>query len=83
MTKAQQFFNLAAPKLEYLHDRWQDEQKYEDFSDYKKTIEPLAQQTGVTFIKLTKKPFACHFKSEGKSYQIVVTAKRCALEEVL
>ena len=41
-----------------LHDRWQDEKKYEDFKDYLEALKKNAPDR-IEVLKLTKSPFVC------------------------
>lgn len=43
--------------LEYLSDRWRDEQEYEDIADYKTVIQQKAKFLNLTVLSMTKSPF--------------------------
>ena len=41
MDELQRRFKPLLQKLEYLHDRWQDEREYEDWNDYVEAMRNL------------------------------------------
>ena len=76
-------FRAVQSKLEYLYDRWQDEKEYEDFSEYKETLEKAFTEQGATVTKVTKSPFAAHFTaSDGLRYIAKVTSRNISITKV-
>jgi len=54
----------------YLYHRWQDEREYEDFEEYiqaanKKLKELASKKSGVSLVKMTKRPFKVIFWIHG------------------
>ena len=60
----QKQFAPILDRLEYLHDRWQDEKEYEDWNDYVDAMQKLTP-TSTTFMKATKRPFGFEVKTDG------------------
>lgn len=63
-----------------LYARWQDEKEYEDIADYGKAVERVLPE-GVTFIKISKRPFGVHLKTGGHLFSLEVTSSqyRCKI----
>ena len=74
-TKASDFFEAAQIMAINLYGRWQDEHDYEKIEDYALPLTPIANDHGVKIIKMTKRPFGCHFSVDGKTFQLKVTAR--------
>jgi len=49
-------FKPQLDRLQYLHDRWQDERAYEPWADYVEAMRKLAPAE-TEFVKATKRPF--------------------------
>lgn len=74
-TEAAAFFGAAEKTFTYLWSRWQDEHEYEDIAEYAKPLAPIAAKAGVEIVKMTKRPFGCHFRVGAKVFTIKVTAR--------
>lgn len=61
---ADEVMDATAEKLAYLHERWRDEEGYEEFSSYSAVIEKLlAAIEGVTFIAMQKRPWGFKWRA--------------------
>jgi hypothetical protein len=54
----------------HLYDRWQDEQKYEDFAEYREAAQRIIPHT---ITKFTKHPFAIYFSTNEADYKVRIT----------
>lgn len=54
----------------YLYDRWQDEQKYEDFAEYREAAQRIIPHP---ITKMTKRPFAIYFSTNEADYKVRIT----------
>jgi hypothetical protein len=59
-------------ELGRLFDRWLDEEKYEDFSEYQAAIETLLPH-GSTGFRMTQKPFQAVFVYQGTEHTLIAT----------
>jgi hypothetical protein len=49
--------SLAGSCLFGLFFRWREESQYEDFAEYEKMVKEDAEKLGVTFVRMTQRPF--------------------------
>jgi hypothetical protein len=75
LTKANTIFNQMKEKICYLYDRWQDENEYEDFNEYKDVAKKHAESFGVIFVGMTKSPFAVKIQIDEYKIALFVTRK--------
>ena len=64
MDELQRRFRPMLDKLGYLHDRWQDEQQYEDWNDYIAAMRELAP-ADTEFVKASKRPFGYEVRTKS------------------
>ena len=57
-------------ELCYLYDRWQDEQEYEDFAEYREAVQRIIPHT---ITKFTQSPFAIYFSTDEADYKVRIT----------
>jgi hypothetical protein len=55
----------------YLYDRWQDEQKYEDFAEYREAAQRIIPHP---ITKMTQRPFAIYFSAADRDYNVRITS---------
>ena len=69
------FFTQAQQLAENLYVRWQNEKDYEDIADYAKCFAQIAQDTGCTIVRGTKRPFGVVFAvlNSTRTFQLRVT----------
>ena len=72
---AEQVFAHTRKTLSYLYDRWQDEQEYEDWDDYKTVIKKSVTEFPVVVTQVTKRPFGFRFSVNERSFKIFVTSR--------
>lgn len=48
---------IVLEKMAYLYRRWQDEKQYEDINEYGDAIKKVLPKKGVTFLRMSKRPF--------------------------
>lgn len=68
-------------RVGYLYDRWQDEQMYEDFEEYKKFARKEVEKQGATYKQLRKSPFRLWFKKDKKEYRLTFKGTEVKIEE--
>jgi hypothetical protein len=69
-------FKPLLQKLEYLHDRWQDESEYEDWKDYVDFMRKLAPPD-TEFHKASKRPFGFEVRTKaGNGFRFCCSAKQ-------
>jgi hypothetical protein len=54
--------------MEYLRERWQDEQNSEDFDDYRQVFERELRECGAIIVKFTKRPFKVIFTIDDAKF---------------
>lgn len=64
-TGAIAFYHAAENTLINLECRWEDEQAYEDIASYLQPFRSIAEQTGVTLLQMTARPFGVMFVADG------------------
>jgi hypothetical protein len=62
----------AMRHFSYLYGRWQDEQGYEDFNEYRKSARANLPP-GSTAPRMTNKPFRIEYQHGGYSYRMTAT----------
>ena len=66
-----------------LYCRYLDEKDYEPLESYGTPIQRvLERQEGVTFIKMTGRPWGCRFTMGGNTYQYRVTLTQATIKRV-
>ena len=63
-----------------LADRWEDEHKYEDIEDYRKSLQKESSRFGVTITKMNRRPFGCQLKLKGCKAVFWIKATDASLE---
>ena len=64
--------------LLYLNERWEDECRYESFSDYEAAMKihfPNKEDYGVTNIEGTQDKFGCRFSMDGHRWHVYLRFK--------
>lgn len=78
---ASEFFQSVAPFVDYLAGRWQDEQEYEDFAEYRAAVEKKMPD-GFTLLEMKKKPFSFKFSApDNLVYRIKVKGNKIVMEQ--
>jgi hypothetical protein len=80
--KAAQIFTDMEQLVLYLYSRWQDEQEYEDFTDYSDTLKNKVTELGGTFIKAKKKPFSFIYTLANVLYEIRCSNKSYSYKRI-
>lgn len=64
-------------RIMYLHGRWQDERKYEDFSDYEKNLMTVITKEFPKLVikKFTKRPFGFWTEINGRKVHVFLKVK--------
>jgi len=76
MDELQRRFKPIMQKLEYLHDRWQDEKEYENWTDYVDVMRKLTPPE-TEFVKATKRPFGFEVKTKsGGGFSFFASARQ-------
>ena len=82
MDELQRRFKPLLQKLEYLHDRWQDEREYEDWNDYVEAMRNLTPP-GAEFHKATKRPFGFETREKGGGgFRFYCSARQAGFEVI-
>jgi hypothetical protein len=71
------FFAKLTLKIQYLHDRWHDENEYESFADYVDAAKRHVEEAGGTFVSLKNNPFCLRFKINGNEVEILCEGRLC------
>ncbi len=82
MTTAEQFYTRVQNIDTHLYSRWMDEREHEDIQDYIAPLQPIADELGVLIETMSKRPFGCFFRCDGKRYQLSVTSRKCSYHRV-
>ncbi len=56
--------------------RWQDDKAYEDINDYAVLCKGDIEAAGLTFVRMTRRPFGCIAEYHGWEVQFSVTSKK-------
>lgn len=79
------FFRMHINNFGMLHDRWQDEREYEDWSQYEAVVRgwcEKVQNSKVKFLRGTSRPFKFYFECGDWRYEVHVTIKRVELRAI-
>lgn len=77
--KAEHTFEHLQKLMSNLYARWLDEREYEDIAEYGKAVERNLPE-GVTFVKITKRPFGVHLKVDSLVFAIEINSTRYRLK---
>ena len=79
---ASDFFTAVADTTGYLYERWLDEKDYEDINDYLPVVAKIADEFGVSIVKMTKRPFGFHFTVDGRTYAMCATLRTISYKRI-
>lgn len=63
---------VLEPPLYALYTRYSDEKVHEDFSEYEKVMQRIAEEAGVKFVSVSKRPFGMVIQPEAFPYQVAI-----------
>ena len=66
--------NTVIDNLCYLKSRWHDESEYEDFNEYKETMQKIVEKEGYKFIKMSK-TYALTLEGKYSNYLLKFNGK--------
>jgi hypothetical protein len=66
------FCDKAFKMMAYLYERWADEKDYEDLNEYLEPLRPVAVETGVELLAMTKRPFGVKYRVAGKTFHAFI-----------
>lgn len=81
-TKANEFFTAVADTCVWLYERWLDEKDYEDINDYLPVVAKVADEFGVSIVKMTKRPFGFHFRVDGRTFAMTVNTRTISYKRI-
>lgn len=75
--RAQKFWDDCFDTVTSLHVRWLSECQYEDIADYAAPLKSIVERhSGVTIVKMNKRPFGFTLTIDGRRFQIKSYARK-------
>lgn len=81
-TSPTDFFHAVVHLTADLYGRWLDEKDYEDINDYQAPIQRVADDFGITVLKMTKRPFGFHFRTDVGTYALTVNMTSASFKRI-
>ena len=76
MTEHDAINKEIANRLDYLAGRWNDEEQYENFSNYETHMKAFIESKSGVFIDMKKRPFEVRYRLDTTTYVVQIKGSK-------